>query len=375
MKKNAIVVDWLDKYGGAERVIAKFIDIFKFKEIYTLTNIMNEEDLSKIMKNNASSIKDTILRVTGKRFRWFYVFFFFLIGKIKINSEVDYFISSSHSVAKGVKKSRPDQIHISYFQARNSNYIWDEVDLYFGKLKYLFYPLIYVLRRIDVSQSSRPDYIISNSKFVQNWVKEIYNRESEVIYPPVDFSKFHLTHEKEDYYVAVGRLASIKRFDIIINVFNSINKKLYIIGDGEQANYLKKLAKSPNITFTGFLETAEVNKYISKSKGFIQLGIEGFGIAALEAQACGTPVIAYGEGGSLETIQPNKTGVLFYNQDEESLLKAIDDFEKLEFDREYLRNHALQFSEENFEVKIKNFVEKIIEKNANDSHLNYIQYS
>lgn len=367
MRKNAIVVDWLDKYGGAERVIAKFVEIFKFQEIYTLTNVMNKEDISKINKNNAS-IRDTILRVTGKRFRWFYVFFFYLIGKIKINPEVDYFISSSHSVAKGVKKSRPDQIHISYFQARNSNYIWDEVDLYFGKFKYLFYPLIHLLRKIDVSQSSRPDYIISNSKFVQKWVREVYNRESEVIYPPVDFSKFHLTYEKEDYYVAVGRLASIKRFDIIINVFNSNNKKLYIIGDGEQANHLKSLATSSNIIFTGFLETSKVNKYISKSKGFIQLGIEGFGIAALEAQACGTPVIAYGEGGSLETIEPNKTGILFYNQNEESLLKAIDDFEKLEFDKEYLRSHALKFSEENFEVKIKKYVKDIIGKTDHLQH-------
>lgn len=363
MKKTAIVVDWLDKYGGAERVIAKFIDIFKFHEIYTLTNVMNKDDLSKVIKDNDIEIRDTILRIAGKRFRWFYVLFFYLIEKIKINPEVDYFISSSHSVAKGVKKSRSNQVHISYFQARNSNYIWDEVDLYFGKKKYLFYPLIYLLRKLDVYQSSRPDYIISNSKFVQKWVRDIYKRESEVIYPPVDFSQFHLIHKKEDYYVAVGRLASIKRFDIIIKAFNLNNKKLYIIGDGEEADYLKKIAISPNIHFTGFLDADEVNQYISNAKGFIQLGIEGFGIAALEAQACGTPVIAYGEGGILETVVPFKTGILFFHQEEESLINAIEEFEKLEFDRSYLRNHALQFSEDNFEIKIRDYVGKIIKEN------------
>ncbi|MCA4776659.1 glycosyltransferase [Empedobacter stercoris] len=355
--KKAIVIDWLDKYGGAERVIEKFNQIFQFDEVYTLTNIMKKDEFDRLFPQRNIQIHDTFLRVFKHRFRLLYFTFFWLIKRIKVNTEIDYFISSSHSVAKGVSKSRNNQIHISYFQARNSNYIWEEVDLYFGKLKYIFYPIIFILRKIDVNQAQKPDYIISNSKFVQKWVKETYNRDSEVIYPPINFENFELIKHKSDYYVIVGRIASIKRFDIVIDVFNNNNKKLIVIGDGEELSELKKRAKSNEIKFFGFQNAKVVGEYIGKAKAFIQVGVEGFGIAPLEAQACGTPVIAYAEGGVLETIVENKSGVFFHEQSIESLSKAIDKFEEMSFDQVFMRNHALRFSQENFEAKIKEFVE------------------
>lgn len=355
--KKAIVIDWLDKYGGAERVIEKFNQIFQFDEVYTLTNIMKKDEFDRLFPQRNIQIHDTFLRVFKHRFRLLYFTFFWLIKRIKVNTEIDYFISSSHSVAKGVSKSRNNQIHISYFQARNSNYIWEEVDLYFGKLKYIFYPIIFILRKIDVNQAQKPDYIISNSKFVQKWVKETYNRDSEVIYPPINFENFELIKHKSDYYVIVGRIASIKRFDIVIDVFNNNNKKLIVIGDGEELSELKKRSKSNEIKFFGFQNAKVVGEYIGKAKAFIQVGVEGFGIAPLEAQACGTPVIAYAKGGVLETIVENKSGVFFHEQSIESLSKAIDKFEEMSFDQVFMRNHALRFSQENFEAKIKEFVE------------------
>lgn len=361
--KKVIIIDWLDKYGGAERVIKYLDQIFKFDKMYTLVNLMDQADLNKLKDNPDTPIIDTNLRKAGKRFRWFYAIFFYLIKTIKIDQDTNLIVSSSHSIAKGIRKSNKNQLHISYFQSRNSNYIWNEVDTYFGKYKYLLYPLIRILRKLDYQQAQQPDFIISNSKFVQEWVKETYDRDSVVVYPPVDFNFFNFESEKEDYYVTIGRLATIKRFDLIIKAFNENQKKLIIIGDGEEADNLKSLAND-NIQFLGFLESKEINHYIKKAKGFIQMGIEGFGIAPLEAQYCGTPVIAYGEGALLETVIENKTGVFFYHQTEDDLNKAIVRFEEQKFDYELIHLHAKQFSIESF----KNNILKVYNNICEESH-------
>lgn len=356
--KKILIVDWLDKYGGAERVISKMQDIFSFDALYTLVNVMDKEDVSKIQQAKTLPIHQTALKYTGKRFRWFFPLFFFFIGRIKVPKDTNLIISSSHSVAKGIKKTNKKQIHISYFQAKNSNYIWDETDLYFKKWKYLLYPIIYLLRKIDKKQAQRPDYIVCNSVFVQQWIKENYQREATVIYPPIDLSSFSLSKQKEDFYVVVGRLAKIKRFDIVIKTFNKNGKKLIVIGDGEERKNLEKLVTSPKISFTGFLETQEISSYIAKAKGFIQMGVEGFGIAPIEAQACGTPVIAYAKGGVLETVIDKETGVFFYEQSESELTKSIEDFEKINWDYEKIRQQALFFSEEKFTKSMRDFVAK-----------------
>ncbi len=357
--KKAIVIDWLDKYGGAERVIGVFERIFSFDVTYTLANIMPKEELEKIYTRGNPVINETPLKKLGKKFRTLFFTFPYFIRTIKIDKDIDIIISSSHAVAKGVKKSSAKQLHISYFQARNCNYIWGEYKLYFGFLGYIIFPAIYLLRKIDVSQSKEPDFIVCNSFFVKDWVKEKYKREASVIYPPVDLSCFSLQEEKEDYYVAVGRLADIKRFDIAIEVFKILGKKLIIIGDGDQANKLRKQAEGlNNIIFTGFLDSVQVNKYISRAKGFVQIGIEGFGIATIEAQACGTPVIAFGKGGTLETVLDGKTGVLFNEQSVASIKEAVDRFENMIFDHKAIRQHSLQFSKERFEKEMKDFVDK-----------------
>jgi glycosyltransferase involved in cell wall biosynthesis len=227
--------------------------------------------------------------------------------------------------------------------------------LFFGKLKYIIHPLIILLRRIDFKQAQRPDYIVANSNYVKNWIREKYNRDSIVIYPPVDLNSFQLNTVKEDYYIAIGRIATIKRFDIIIEAFNKNKKKLIIIGDGEQFEKMKEMASS-NIEFKGFLESIEINKYVSKAKAFIQVGIEGFGIAPIEAQACGTPIIAYGKGGVLETVVDKLTGLFFDEQSVNSLLQAIEKFETMKFNPVLIRDNALKFSTEKFEEEVKNFV-------------------
>lgn len=354
--KKALIVDWFDKYGGAERVIGNLEKAFSFDITYTLINIMLPEYFIKIFPKETSIIKETWLKKLKKNFRLLFFTFHYFIRSIKIDKDVSIIISSSHAVAKGVKKSNPNQLHISYFQARNFNYIWSDLELYFGKLRFFAYPLIAILRKIDVSHSVNPDFIISNSLFVKRWVKEKYNRESDVIYPPVDLSKFSLETQKEEYYVAVGRLVYVKRFDIAIKAFNGLNKKLIIIGDGDQSEIFKKMA-SDNIVFKGFLDSEEVAHYVQKAKGFIQTGVEGFGIASIEAQACGTPVIAFGKGGVLETVIDNQTGIFFNEQTAESLKDAITIFEKKTFEPSKVRQNALQFSSERFEKEMKLYVD------------------
>lgn len=356
--KNVLIVDWLDKYAGSERVIKSLHNIFNFTECYTLVNIMIEQDLNKTFENNLPRLYSTKLSILGNKFRYLLPLFPYFTKSIKLNKNSDLIISSSHAISKYVTLDKT--LHISYFQARNLKYIWEEQDLYFKGFKKIFKVFIPYLQKFDLQASKRPNYIIANSHFVKDWIKKTYNRDSVVIYPPVEVEDFIFEIDKDEYYVTVGRLEPYKRFDLIVDVFNKLkNKRLIVIGDGSQKEYLKSISND-NILFTGFLEQKEVNKYISKSKAFIFAGIEDFGIAPVEAQACGTPVICLGRGGTKETVIDMQTGVHFMEQSIESLLDAIGKFEANadKFDPSIIRNNALRFSKERFEKEIKEFVEE-----------------
>ena len=366
-RKVVLVVDWLDKYGGAERVLTSLNNVFKFCSCYTLINVMSKKDIRKIVPDDTNiNIHQTILKYTGKKFRAFLFFFPRLMNTLHVDEDVDVIISSSHAVAKAINKTNNKQLHISYFQARNLKYIWCDYKLYFKWGSKILFPIIKELRKRDIADAQKPDYIISNSYFVKDWVKKIYNRDSIVIYPPVDLSLFSLNEAKNDYYVTVGRIEPYKRFDIVIDAFNKIeDKKLIVIGDGSQLKELKKKANA-NITFLGFLESNEVYDNIKNAKGFIHAGIEDFGIAPIEAQACGTPIIAYGAGGVLETVIEGETGVFFRDLSSSGLINAINECEIIDFDYSLIRKNALRFSLERFENDIEHFVK---EKYSNYSKL------
>jgi glycosyltransferase involved in cell wall biosynthesis len=320
---------------------------------------MSESNQEKIFFEGNTNIQETQLKYLKSKFRWAFITFHFLINRIKIDKNIDLIISSSHSIAKGVNKSSINQLHVSYFQARNFKYIWSDYNLYFGNLGgFLLFPIIYMLRKIDIYQAQKPDFIISNSYYVKNWVKKTYNRDSTVIYPPVDLSSFNIETKKMDYYVTVGRLEPYKRFDLIIKAFNKTGNKLIVIGDGSQFKELKKLGKE-NIEFLGFLESREVFKHISKAKGFIHAGIEDFGIAPIAAQACGTPVIGYNRGGLKETVIHSKTGFLFDEQTSDSIINALKEFEKIAFNFEDIRKNSLRFSEKRFEAEFEKEIFKL----------------
>ena len=354
--KKILIVDWLDKYGGAERVLTVLNKHFDFDKCFTLINIMSNGDLNRVFNGKKIEIVESNLRLVKSGFRYLFFLFPFFISRFKSNDNNAIIISSSFSVAKGFKKQN-NQTHICYYQARNQRYIWDDENIYFTRIqKIILAPLLYVLRKIDINHSRRPDFIIANSLFVKDWIKKNYNIDTPVIYPPVDTKLFKLQKNKEDYFITTARLEPYKRVDLLVKAFNKTQETLYVVGDGSMKKRLKRIANQ-NIRFFDFLEPNKVMKLVSKAKAFVHAGKEDFGIAPVEAQSCGTPVIAYNLGGLSETVIDGKTGILFNAQSTDAILDALTRFKQTEFNFEKISEHAEQFSEENFIMNFRNFID------------------
>ena len=357
--KKILIVDWLDKYGGAERVLTVLNKQFEFDKCFTLINIMSSSDLKRVFSNKKIKIVESNLRLLKSGFRYLFFLFPFFISRFKSNYDNAVIISSSFSVAKGFKK-QGNQTHICYYQARNQRYIWDNESVYFSRIqKIILAPLLYILRKIDINHSTRPDYIIANSLFVKDWIKKNFKIDVPVIYPPVDTKLFKLQKNKEDYFITADRLEPYKRVGLLVKAFNKTQETLYVVGDGSMKKRLKRIANQ-NIRFFDFLEPKEVMELVSKAKAFVHAGTEDFGIAPVEAQSCGTPVIAYNLGGLSETVIDGKTGILFNFQTTDAILDALKRFKKTEFNFEKISEHAEQFSEEIFAQKFQNFIDSKI---------------
>lgn len=353
--KKVFITDWLDKFGGAEKVVQAICEIYSFDTYYAYTDQMPDQTKRKLFGKDVKIIFSPFLKMLGKHFRYAMPLFPFItkhFNKKMRKQEANLIISSSWVLSKSFKI--PGAKHICYLQARNFKYVWDEADLYFtGIRKILSFTKGY-LRRFDVEAAQNPDILISNSKFVQNWVKEHYNRDSLLVYPPVELDDFKPSSETADYYITVGRIEPYKRFDIIIEAFNKNGKKLIVIGSGSQLNYLKKIAKD-NIHFPGFLPKDEFKNILNKAKGFVYAGIEDFGIAVVESLASGVPVIGYNGGAMPEIIENEKDGVLFDYQTPDSLNQAINYFETIpySFNPSLLQKKAYRFSKKRFQEEIK----------------------
>ena len=361
MKKTAFITDWLDKYGGAERVVTAINEIYEFDYYYAYVNKMTPELQKKTFANrDVKVISSSFMSLFKYKFRILMPLFPHIIkafNKQTQNNSIDLVISSSWTMSKGYRVGK--ELHICYLQARNFKYVWEEADLYFkGPLKLVSFIKGY-LQRFDIEIARNPDYLISNSIFVKEWVKEKYNRDSVVIYPPVEVEDFCISDFSENYYVTVGRLEPYKRFDIVVKAFTQNKKKLIVIGNGTQSKYLKSIAGS-NIEFTGYLEKNKIRDYLSKSKAFVYAGVEDFGIVIVEAHASGIPTIVY-KGGAANEIVSTVNGLCYDQQNSESLNREVDVFENQihVYNKEKIRESSLKFSKKRFQDEMKAYIDSI----------------
>ena len=355
-RKVILVMDWLDVFAGSEQIARYLHEIYDFDKVYTLVNIMPAKSLERIFSSKKIEIETTNLQALGKHFRYALPFFPLFLKQLKIKEQNALIISVTHSVVKGIHFPK-NSIHISYLVARNLKYVWDEKKLYFNGVRKLFSFVIPFLQKFDIEMSKRPTKIIAVSDFVSQWSMEKYQRKIATLNPPVNIDDFEFQKEKEDFYVSVGRLEPYKRYDILIEAFNQNGKKLIIIGNGSLLEEYKRKAKK-NIEFKGYLFPENSKKYLKKAKAFVFCGKEDFGIALLEPQVCGTPVITFKEGGALDTVVENETGVFFNEQTSEAVKNAIEKFETLNLDANKIRNHSLNFSVNYFNDKFKALVDK-----------------
>ena len=369
----AIIHDWFlqKSFGGSEKVtftLNNFLnDRYSTPDIFSLTsNIQNsKKNIFGGRKIHTSFIQSLPLGKTNVQS--FLPFLPYAIEQLDLR-KYDLIISSSHAFAKGILIS-PDQLHISYVHTP-MRYAWDQMHTYLEKstlsklgFEFPIRLMLYKLREWDFYSSQRLDYIISNSNFTSKRIKKYWGLESEVIHPPVDIKRFKYEKVREDFYLSLNRLVPNKRVDLLIRAFNKLNLPLIIIGDGPERSKLEKISNS-NIKFLRRISDREVEEYMSRCKAFVYAGIEDFGIAPVEAMASGAPVIAYGKGGILDTVnclseknsKKVKNGLLFKKQTAQDIFDTISWFEdkKLwrEFKPENLNEYSQNFSIEKFITKI-----------------------
>lgn len=358
--KVGLVQDWLTEWGGAEKVLESICKCFN-GPLYTIA--YNPATFKYSYFDGVEIHPSFINKLPGGKTKYRrYLPLFPLAIESHDLSEFDLILSSSNAVAKGILK-HSEQLHICYCHSP-IRYAWDlqhqylkEAKLNKGLKGFIAKAILHYIRMWDIVTVNRVDYFIANSKYIKNRIKKIYNRDSTVIYPPVDINLFSVTEKKENYYLAASRLVPYKKIDLIVKAFNKLkDKQLYVIGDGPEFKELAKLA-GPNVKLLGYQPFSLLKEYIEKARGFVFAAKEDFGILPVEAMACGTPVIAYGKGGVTETVQNEVTGIFFEDQSEECLIQAIEKFETFkDFNINEIRKRSELFSRERFEREYKNFV-------------------
>ncbi|MFQ7968073.1 glycosyltransferase family 4 protein [Klebsiella pneumoniae] len=361
-----IVADWFITYAGSEKVVAEFLDVFPEAELYSVVDFLSSENKSHFKNKNITTTFIQNFPFARKKYQSYLPFMPLAIEQLDV-SKHDVILSSSHAVAKGVLTG-PDQLHISYIHSP-IRYAWDlqhqylrESNLHKGFKGLLAKWILHNIRIWDCRTSNGVDHFIANSKFIARRIKNVYGRNADVIYPPVDVERFTLNENKEQYYFTASRLVPYKRIDLIVEAFSHMkDKKLVVIGDGPEMNKIKAKATS-NIEILGYQSNSVMVDYMRNARAFVFAAEEDFGITPVEAQSCGTPVIAYGKGGALETIRPigveKATGVFFYNQDVKSIIDSVNFFEQHsdEIILSDCRLNARKFSEQRFKEEIKEYV-------------------
>ena len=299
------------------------------------------------------------LPFSHRRLRWYLSLMPTAIESFDL-SDYDVILSSASAFGKGAI-APPRAVHICYCHTP-TRYLWSDANTYLSEMgvsgitKGVLDIILNRIRMWDQLAAQRVDYFIANSRFIQERIRRYYNRQSTVMYPPVDVQNYPQLPERKPYYVLLSRLRPYKRVDLAIKAFNRLGMRLVIAGDGEERSKLAKLA-GPTITFAGDVTEQEKKKLFAGAQGFINPQEEDFGITAVEAMAAGTPVIAFGAGGTLETVIEGSTGLFFEEQTWQCLADAVIRAQRHRFDHELIRRHAQTFSTARFEQELKAFVE------------------
>ncbi len=354
--KLAIIHEFFNQIGGAERIFKEvFMVLYPDAHIFTLFY-----DPERFIFDQRSKITTSFLQYFTfiKNHKLYLPFMPFAIKTFNFKN-YELILSSSHNLAKNIRKPK-HSLHICYCHTP-MRYAWELREQYIqDQFLFLRLPLrifLTLLALWDKRNARSVDYFIANSENVRRRIKKYYNRDATVIYPAVDCKKFIPGERKDDFYLVVSRLIKPKRINLVIEAFRNLDMHLYIIGTGSEEKSLKKLAL-PNVHFLGYLPEDQLIAYYQRAKALIFPGIEDFGMTPLEAQACGTPVIAFGKGGALETIIEGKTGHFFHKQTPEAITDAILAFEKLSFNPKDCRKQALRFDIAHFRRNLKRFIDE-----------------
>jgi len=366
--KVALVYDRINKFGGAERVLLALHQIWPQAPLFTSVYDPQGAPWAKDFKVIYSwAQKMPLAKKHHEIYPWLMPFVFESFDF----SQFDLVISVTSAEAKGII-TQPKTCHLCYCLTP-TRYLWSGQQVYLNNLHLGFFnpllkavikPTIKRLKEWDLAAGSRPDYYLAISQTVKRRIKKYYQREAAVIYPPVDTEKFKPAQNQKDqsldsgYFLAVSRLVSYKRIDLIIKAFNILGWPLKIIGKGAEEKFLKRISR-PNIEFLGGnLTDKQLIGYYQNCLALVFAGIEDFGLVSLEAQACGKPVIAFNQGGIKETVINNKTGLLFNLATEKELIKTIKKFKASKFRVEDCRKNALKYSKRIFIKKFRNFAQQ-----------------
>lgn len=364
--KVAIIHDWLVVNAGGEKVLREILECFPGADIFSLVDFLDEKQRQEVLmgkKTKTSFVQN--LPFAKRHFRNYLPLFSYAMRRFDF-SGYDLIISSSWAFAKGVRKPK-NALHVSYCHTP-IRYAWDLYDEYTSTLsqpkKWFVQKTLSYVRKWDLKDDV--DYFIANSHFVAQRIKKTYNRNSTVIYPPVDIDKFSLHVKKKEFYLTASRLVGYKKTALIVEAFNELKLPLVVIGDGEELGKIQKIAKQ-NVQILGYQKDDVLIKYMQEAKCFVYMALEDFGIVPLEALSCGTPVIALGVGGTKETIQDGITGLHVKEQTKKSLIKTIQKFENgiVKFDPKTLREYAKKFSKKRFQAQIKEFFTNTLNKRKN----------
>ncbi|MEM9450651.1 MAG: glycosyltransferase [Cyanobacteria bacterium P01_E01_bin.6] len=372
----AVIHEWLVKHAGSERVVEEILRVYPDADLFSLVDFLDDNARFFIQNKSVTTSFIQHLPFAAKHFRQYLPLMPVAIEQFDL-SPYDIVISSNHAVAKGVL-TRADQLHVSYVHTP-IRYAWDLHHQYLngaglttGVKGAIARIMLHYLRLWDVSTANRVDAFVANSRYVARRIWKTYRRQADVIYPPVHVDRFRPQRQRDDFYFVLSRFVPYKRVDLIVQAFAHLQRPLIVMGDGPDAARLQQLA-TDNVTLLSPQSDEVVTDYMNRCKAFVYAAEEDFGIAAVEAQAAGAPVIAFGKGGVTETVIPGKTGLFFNEQTVESVILAIKQFEETsqQFSLEHLQRHADQFSPERFQHQFSRYVDHAWDQFRTENGIQY----